>query len=303
MNVPKKISFILINYNGYQYSKACIESIVKHILGIPYEILVIDNASKDDSPFLLRCYFQNRITLFANSINRGFAAACNQGIDMAAGEYLVFLNNDLIFIRNCFDKAFKLFRSNSELGMMGFQLLNPDGRPQKSQFHFPTIPRRIFQLLFKYYSEMHSKKDKISEIDEVKKVDYIKGALMIIPKRIIEENHLRFDEHYFMYHEEMDFAYQLSRCGKHCMLDSLPIAIHFGQNRESLEKPDIMKIRNTSLLYFIRKNRPYLYLIFFITIQIVVFGMKWIYHLALGHKENRIYRELVHMNLDQIKNG
>src|SRR3989338_6967159 len=85
------LSFILLNYNNADYTVPCIESIQK-TLAVPYEIIVVDNASADDS--LKRLSKIEDITLVKNSANRGFTGGNNDGVCAAGGKYVVILNND-----------------------------------------------------------------------------------------------------------------------------------------------------------------------------------------------------------------
>jgi len=249
-----KFSFIVVNYNAYQYTAQCLTSIKKYCDQYSYEILVIDNASSDDSVRRLEERFSD-VVLIKSKENLGFARACNLGIEKAGGEFLIFLNNDFEFTTSgVFERIPTKFQEYSNLGLLGFQLLNPDGSLQKTGFVFPSLLRRAFQITFvplvrKYLSSASSPTQPEDAV-----VDYLKGALMILPARLVEELQLRFDGNYFMYHEEMDLAFQLKKHGKICLLDATPAGIHYGQNVEDVANPRVFLWRNQSLLYFVNKN-------------------------------------------------
>ncbi|MDZ7265637.1 MAG: glycosyltransferase family 2 protein [candidate division KSB1 bacterium] len=275
-NFEKKLfSFIVINYNAYDYTSNCLKSITKFCSNYPYEIIVIDNASSDGSIFKLEAEFRG-VIFKKNEQNLGFAKACNQGIDLASGDFLIFLNNDFEFKTDIFERIIEKYQRYENLGLLGFQLLNPDGTLQKTDFKFPTIPRRILQLtvvplIRKYRSNKlpdGERKDRI--------VDYIKGALMIVPAKLLNQLQLRFDENYFMYHEEMDLAFQLRKQGKICILDTTPAGIHYGQHVEDVHEERVFLWRNQNYLFFFRKYYSRTKLLSLIAGNIIIFSLKWI---------------------------
>ena len=298
----KKFSFIVINYNAYDYTSSCLRSIQTFCSKYPYEIILIDNASADDSLTKLEEEFKD-IILKKNKENLGFSKACNQGIDLASGEFLIFLNNDFKFTTDIFDRIIEKFKRYENLGLLGFQLLNPDGTLQKNVFIFPAIFRRILQLtivpLLRHHKMAHYPRTtkKNDEIDRV--VDYISGALMIIPHEMFQQLHIRFDEYFFMYHEEMDLAFQLRKHGKICLLNSTPAGIHYGQNFEDIRNERVFLWRQKNYLYFFQKNYGKIKLVALIITNVIVFSIKWL--LAIGNSSyRRSYRKVIQYSLDYL---
>lgn len=297
-NKKKRFSFIIINYNSYDYTSSCLRSIEKFCAKYPYDILVIDNASWDGSISKLEAEFRSA-RFKINEENLGFAKACNQGIDLSAGEFLIFLNNDFEFTTDIFDRIIDKFQRYENLGLLGFQLLNPDGTLQKTDFKFPTIPRRILQLtivpLLRRYAS--SKSPAFSGKDKV--VDYIKGALMITPAKLLNQLQLRFDENYFMYHEEMDLAFQLRKHSMICILDTTPAGIHYGQNYEDIGNERVFLLRQKNHLYFFKKNYGKKNLYCLILSNIILFSIKWL--LVINDSSHRrIYGKLIKLSLDYL---
>lgn len=298
-NIEKKLfSFIVINYNAYDFTSNCLKSIMKFCSNYPYEIIVIDNASSDGSISKLETEFRG-VIFKKNEQNLGFAKACNQGIDLASGEFLIFLNNDFEFKTDIFDRIIDKFQRYENLGLLGFQLLNPDGTIQKTDFKFPTIPRRILQLtIVPFLRKFRTNKLPNGERkDQI--VDYIKGALMIVPAKLLNQLLLRFDENYFMYHEEMDLAFQLREQGKICILDTTPAGIHYGQHVEDVHEERIFLWRNQNYLFFFRKNYARTKLLILIACNIILFGLKWLIffpHRSLRHT----YQKVISMSLSAL---
>lgn len=108
-------SIIIPNYNGLSLLRDCIASIRRHT-SVPYEIIVVDNGSKDGSvPFCAR----ERVKLVSLPINRGFPAACNLGLNIAVGDTLMLLNNDTMAAQNWLDNLLRSLYSSEDIGMVG----------------------------------------------------------------------------------------------------------------------------------------------------------------------------------------
>lgn len=291
-------SFIVINYNAYDFTSKCLKSIKRFCSVHNYEIILIDNASSDDSVARLENEFQDLIYI-KNAKNYGFARACNQGIDRASGEFIIFLNNDFEFITDIFNSIIDKFKRYENLGLLGFQLLNPDGTLQKTDFKFPSIPRRILQLTIvpllrrRSSNKVHGAKGK----DQI--VDYIKGALMIVPARLLNQLQLRFDENYFMYHEEMDLAFQFRNHGKICMLDTTPAGIHHGQHVEDVHDERVFLLRNKNYLFFFKKNYGKLKLLILIVFNLIVFSLK-LFVFFPNRSLRRAYLKAITMSLKAL---
>lgn len=93
--VEPLVSIIVVTYNNLAFTKTCLQSIIEYTDYSNYEVIIVDNASSDDSPeYLQQICQQQQWTLILNADNRGFSAANNQGLAAARGDYLLILNND-----------------------------------------------------------------------------------------------------------------------------------------------------------------------------------------------------------------
>ena len=120
------ISIIIVSYNVKDYLKKCIQSIVKFSTNTSYEIIIIDNNSKDGSKEMLKNFFSNKINLIFNSKNLGFAKAVNIGLRHSKGDFVLLLNPDTVFIENIADKLKKYIQENRKVGIVGCKVLNKD---------------------------------------------------------------------------------------------------------------------------------------------------------------------------------
>ena len=109
-------SIIILSYNQVHYTKLCLESIRRYT-DCPYEIIVVDNASDEETVTYLE--EQKDIRLIKNKSNMGFAGGCNQGMKAASGNYFMLLNNDTIVTRGWLTNMVKLLVSDESIGMVG----------------------------------------------------------------------------------------------------------------------------------------------------------------------------------------
>lgn len=197
------ISIILINFNTPKLTIDCLNSLIRLKAKLDLDIIVVDNASSDNSVEVLKSNFNNEITLITNEQNLGFAKANNQGAAIAKGEYLVFLNTDTIinddFISPCIDLLIK----NEYLGATSPLLLDANTQPQKAGYGiFPNIIRLITQK---------TKRDPILDfINGHATVDWISGCAFII-KRSTFYIINGWDPNFFIYYEDIDICKNLKR--------------------------------------------------------------------------------------------
>lgn len=212
------LDIIIVNWNSGQQLRDCLMSIdvannKKFKLN---RVFVVDNASKDDSVERLN-NFTFSLTLIRNTENRGFAAACNQGTKGSNADYLLFLNPDIRLFKDSLIRplAFMGQPENQKIGIAGIQLVDENGRVDRTCARFPIIGMfysKMFGLniLFPRYFPNHS----MSEWDheEIRKVDQVMGAFFLIRRQLFETMG-GFDERFFVYFEEVDFSYRANNAG------------------------------------------------------------------------------------------
>jgi len=175
--------------------------------GITSELIVIDNAGRDDTAQLLGQIVPGS-TYLKNQTNRGFAAAVNQGLRQAKGRYLLLLNPDTEFAPHVLAKMISHLDQDREVGIASCRLKYPAGEPQESIRRFPTLLNQItvlFKLphLFPRTVSHYMMRD--ANAEKTQDVDSIMGAFMFIRRSLIEQIGL-FDERYFIWFEEVDYC-------------------------------------------------------------------------------------------------
>jgi GT2 family glycosyltransferase len=225
------VSIIIINYNTLELTKNCIESIFCHTQKNSFEVIVIDNASRDGSyDELSALEFKNYHYIY-NEKNTGFSRANNKAALAASGDFLFFMNSDMIFLNDVIFCLFEKIHNNPAIGVVGPKFLNPDGTLQVSCRSFPNIIfglTKFFPFLKRFLSEKNldyyqDKRD--YSVEQI--VDTVSAGAMMISKKMFREIN-GFDEFSFMYAEDADICRQVRDLGLKVVYDPSGILIHYG---------------------------------------------------------------------------
>jgi len=205
-----KLSVIILNYNVRYFLEQCILSTKLALKSIDSEIIVVDNNSSDDSCQMMKQRFPE-ITLIENKENVGFSKANNQVVAMAKGEYVCILNPDTAVTEDTFIKTLAKADAIPNVGALGIYLLDGTGNfLPESKRNLPTPKASLLKLLgFTGSSSYYA-----TQIDRNGSgvVDVLVGAFMIL-KRNVYTQVGGFDEDYFMYGEDIDLSYKLTKAG------------------------------------------------------------------------------------------
>ncbi|MEX2425856.1 MAG: glycosyltransferase [Thermomicrobiaceae bacterium] len=228
------LSVVIVSYNTSDLLNNCLSSIEAWLEAHAHtgEIIVVDNASTDGTPGMISRRFPE-VVLIENKKNVGFAAANNQGMRSARGRYIVLLNPDTTVIGDAFGQLARYLDANPEVGLVGPKLIYPDGQVQSSRRRFPTRLTGYLEstLLQEYWPDNRVARryylaDKPD--DRTQQVDWLVGACLMARREAIESVGL-LDERYFMYSEEVEWSYRLSRQGwKIIYLQAATVVHHEG---------------------------------------------------------------------------
>ena len=205
-------TILVVNWNTRELLARCLCSIEQRAPKDSYEVIVVDNASSDASPQMVREHFPG-VRLVENEKNVGFAAANNQALRQATGRYLVLLNSDTEVRPGALAALVQFMDAHPRAGAAGARLLNPDGSLQPSCHPMLTPGREFWRLVFldrlwrRATYSMHRWAMNIP-----RQVEVIKGACLLLRREALDEVGL-LDESYFMYTEEVDLCYRLHRTG------------------------------------------------------------------------------------------
>ena len=212
------VSIIIPVFNNAAFTRKCLAAVRRNTAGCSYEIIVIDNASTDETPsFLKSCDLEN-LTVISNSENVGFTKACNQGARRARGEFVLFLNNDTEPQPGWLDALLDLMRSDDRIGIAGCKLVYPDGRLQEAgciifndcsaklygRFDDPDDPRYCY----------------------VREVDYVSGAALLVRHDLLKRLSY-LDERYSPgYYEDTDLCFGARSLGYKVMYCPFSVVVH-----------------------------------------------------------------------------
>ncbi|MFM2338133.1 MAG: hypothetical protein RL115_1326 [Bacteroidota bacterium] len=252
------ISIIIVNYNVKHFLEQCLLSVQAALSHVAGEVLVIDNHSTDNSIEYLQPQFPF-VHFIANKENIGFGKACNQGLQLAQGKYVLFLNPDTIVPENCFEKCISFIQKQPQAGALGIRMIDGSGRFLKeSKRSFPSPLTSLYKLfglsrLFptsKTFSRYH-----LGHLDERKnhEIDVLAGAFLLAKKEVLDQTG-GFDETFFMYGEDVDLSYRIQKNGYKNFYFAESTIIHF--KGESTKKGGMNYVRMfyTAMSIFVNKH-------------------------------------------------
>jgi N-acetylglucosaminyl-diphospho-decaprenol L-rhamnosyltransferase len=248
------VSIIIVNWNTRELLTQCLQSLHDTMSSLTLETIVVDNASTDGSVEMVRREFP-QTRLIQNTENVGFARANNQAMALSGGRYMLLLNSDAIAMPGAIQSLLTLADAEPRAGVVGAQLLNPDGSFQASHTPFPTL-RQEFLILTglarllrgRWYPSRGAEEERGPQV-----VDYVEGACLLARRQAVEEVG-GLDEEYFMYAEEVDWCYAMREKGWQVWYQPAAKVIHRGggssQNRRTQREGDLYRSR----VRFFRKH-------------------------------------------------
>jgi O-antigen biosynthesis protein len=252
------ISVIIVNYNVKHFLEQCLFSVQAALTNVTGEVLVIDNNSTDNSIEYLQPKFP-AVRFMANAENIGFGKACNQGLHVAKGKYILFLNPDTIVPEDCFEKCIQFLEPLPHAGALGIRMVDGSGKFLKeSKRSFPGPLTSLYKLFglarifpnSKIFSRYH-----LGHLDEKKthEIDVLAGAFLLVKKEVLDKTK-GFDETFFMYGEDVDLSYRIQKAGYKNFYFSDSSIIHF--KGESTKKGSMNYVRMfyTAMSIFVKKH-------------------------------------------------
>jgi N-acetylglucosaminyl-diphospho-decaprenol L-rhamnosyltransferase len=225
------LSIIIVNWKSKDYLRKCLASVFAELYPFTYEVIVIDSASFDGCGEMLRSEFP-QVHFIQSETNLGFAKANNRASRAASGTYLLFLNPDTEVIGPAIAELYRALDRLPRAGAVGAKLLNTDNTIQTSCIQaFPTILNQLLnaELLRRYFPRSRLwGMAPIFEVDQQpREVEAISGACVMLPRWLFHEVG-DFSEDYFMYAEDIDLSYKVSRAGYTRFYVPAATVIHHG---------------------------------------------------------------------------
>ncbi|RBA29703.1 glycosyltransferase family 2 protein [Flavobacterium tibetense] len=261
-----QLSVVIVNYNGLQFLKNCLDSLEEKLDAILYEIIILDNDSRDESCTFIKENYPE-VKLIESKINYGFAKGNNQAVKYAKGKYLLLFNNDTILL-NRIESALELLEQDKTIGVIGINMLNAKKKYIPASGIFPNY-KNMFRFKNMFLMGYEFKAGKFSK--DYYEVDWLGGSFLLL----LRETYSRvggFDEDYFMYVEDVDFCKRIEKLGlKRVFMSRLNYIHYVGFNTK--KNPLIVKGYKIYLKKH-KKGIEYLILISLLNLNSVVKKVK-----------------------------
>ena len=211
-----ELSIIIVNWNTSELLRKCLASIRSSTPSVSFEIIVVDNASSDDSAAMVRQYFQE-VELIENSENLGYAEGNNQAIEKARGDYLLLLNPDTEVKCDTIDNLLEFARAHPSAGAVGCRLIGNDGEVQRSCRGFPK-PWGVFceytglSRLFPNSRRFGAYRMKYFDYKHEAEVDQPMASCLIISRKAFEDIGV-FDKEFPIFFNEVDWCFRARQGG------------------------------------------------------------------------------------------
>lgn len=211
------LSVIILNWNAREWLERSVGSALEQNTGgRPFEVLLVDNASRDDSVDFVRERFP-AARVVALPENLGFAGGNNAAIPMCQGNNILLLNPDTISHPGAFAAILDFLEAHPKCGIVGPKLLNQDGSLQYSCRHFPSLEAAIFRNtpIGRFFSGNKATRDYLMKDvshDSAMQVDWVSGAALTVRREVLDSIGL-LDERFFMFEEDVDLCYRARQAG------------------------------------------------------------------------------------------
>ena len=266
------LSIVILNYQTFELTKNTINSIFEYEYPFSYEVLLVDNASGDDSLSRLKDYFKDNVIFIESSENNGFAAGNNQALKIAKGKYQLLLNSDTIVWENTLESIYYYMEKHTDVGATGCRVLLENGDLDKAcKRSFPNVKNSFFRL---FHIPTNSKDDNYNldnlPDDGIYEIDCLTGAFMFIRKEALDEVGF-LDETFFMYGEDIDLCFRIKQAGWKI--------VYYGKSKITHFKGASSKKQKSKLIYefyramYVYYKKHHAHESFFITNFIVYFGI------------------------------
>ena len=250
------LSIIIVNYNTINELSECIKSIRTHTSDVKYEIVVVDNNSKDGSREMLESDLSDIKKIFL-SFNSGFSYANNVAMKQVKSKYALLLNPDTYLIENSFKIMLEFLTQNPEIGAVGPIITNAEGKFSLTMSKFPSLFLLLLETLsfknaLRKYSLSKIQRKALSNKTEFE-VDWISGGCLMV--RTETYNHIgRLDERYHLFSEDVDLCLRLKQTNWKIFCLPQTRVIHIGGVSTSRNHFTLVSNRYKSRLIYCKKH-------------------------------------------------
>ena len=210
------LSIVILSFRDREKLRETIKSVFKSEITYSFEVIVVDNDSKDGSAEMVEAEFPN-VTLIRNE-NNGFSGGNNVGMRVAKGRYVLILNPDTEVMSNTLQECLNKMEERTDIGMLGCKILRPNGEYDlASKRNIPDPLGAIFRLtrlsLIFPHSKFFNRYNVVkTSYEEEGEMGAGTGAFLMVRREVIDKIGM-LDEDYWMYWEDMDWCYKCTKAG------------------------------------------------------------------------------------------
>ncbi len=304
------LSVVIVNYRTPEFTCKAIASVVKNSPTLIKEIIVVDNASGDNSVECIHNQWGEHVTLIENEENIGFAKANNQAMEIAKGRYYLLLNSDAEILEDAMERLVQYADLYPNVGITGCTILSSDGSQQASCWRPFTLSYLFVRSigLFRVLPDGWFGSTNINTYGKpqnTKPVDVVSGCLMLVRRDAADKVGL-FDERFFMYSEDTDWCTRMWKGGYEVHFLTDASVRHYGGGTSAQMFTTMRFELNRSVLLLFRKERGWGYavvgnMLFLLNalVRIPYWFMKWVLRIDIEKSRSmlraNIYGTLLHL--------
>jgi GT2 family glycosyltransferase len=253
------LSIVIVNWNGKTVLEACLTSIYANQPIVNFEVIVVDNDSKDDSVIVVRSKFPD-VRLICNDQNLGFAAGNNRGFNIARGRYVLLLNNDTIVLPNALQDSVEYLDSNPEVGALGCRIEYPDRSFQTSCYRlndpFVMLMTRLLPIGSLAGERLNYGRYWARQFKQPTDVDVVAGCFMLVRREVLEGVG-GLDEDFFMYGEDEEWCARIHTAGWRIVYYPIATIIHIHRFSSNQARRALRVIECMSPMLVLHKRRGF----------------------------------------------
>ncbi len=296
------VSIVIVSWNTKNLLVQCLESL-EHCQRFPIEIIVVDNASSDDTVEAVRRRFPH-VQLVQNEANLGFSKANNIGMGLSSGRYVCLINSDVVVSDGCLEKMLAYMEQRTDIGMLGPKMILSDGTVGQSCMRFPTLWNwfcsalaldSVFKKskLFSGFMMTDFKSDRTAD------VEILTGWFWMVRREALNQVG-GLDNRFFMYGEDFDWPKRFHQCGWKVVFYHEAEAIHYcGASSSKAPVRFYVEMNKANLQYF-RKHHNIMAVAGFWLLMLLrhilrIAGYGLVYFLKRSHREDagrKVWRSL-----------
>jgi len=249
-----ELSILIVSYDTADLLEECLGSIFEHPPEVPFEVIVVDNGSPDDSAERVRRSFP-RVRLLELPHNVGFARANNVALREAHGRALLLLNSDTRVFAGSLDGMLQALHANPSVGVVGCKQLDRERQLQLTWGRFPSFFNEVMRKVLHWrlrIDGMQVREYLDRKYHASSRVDWVSGSCLLARREAIEEAGL-LDENIFLYFEDIDWCRRIQQCGWGIQYEPGVRIIHYGGESAKRHLIDALVAYRRSQFYFCRK--------------------------------------------------